>query len=109
MSAYNVVTASVQCPNCAEIAEQRIQFRFGNTWQHEYAIGDKLQWNGNDVGKAGLTKVIASGAGEECPICHTYGRPYIVIIERDVITSVEGAPEGPTHTTNGELYEVVEE
>jgi hypothetical protein len=52
---------------------------------------------------------MASGAGEECPICHTYGQPYIVIIERDVITSVEGAPEGATHTTNGELYEVVEE
>jgi hypothetical protein len=108
MGAFNQLRAEARCPNCDETSEQLIQFRFGDTWQFEYAIGDTLRWGGNDVGPPGLTKVLVSGAGEECPVCHSRGEDFQVVIESDVITAVEDAPEGPPSITDGELFRLAE-
>ena len=76
MRAFNRLRAEVRCPNCGSTGEQFIQFKFGDVWQHDYRLGDTLTWGGNDVGRPGLTKVIVSGAGEECPMCHSRGENF---------------------------------
>lgn len=109
MSAYNRLRVQARCPNCGKTSEQVIQFKFGDTWLHEYSLGDSLRWGGNDIGRPGLGRVSVSGSGEECPVCHNRGEDFSVVIERDVIASVEDAPEGPPPVTDGELYLVEEE
>lgn len=108
MSAFNRLRAGVRCPNCGNTAEQVIQFKFGDVWQHDYQLGDVLRWGGNDVGRPGLAKVSVSGAGEECPVCHSRGEGFSVVVEADVLASVEAAREGPPPMTDGELFTIVE-
>jgi hypothetical protein len=109
MSAFNRLRARARCPNCGQVSEQVIQFKFGDAWQYEYAVGDALRWGGNDIGRPGLGKVIVFGAGEECPVCHRRGEDFSVVVERDVITGVEEAPDGPPAMTNGELFHIAED
>jgi hypothetical protein len=109
MGAYNIVRASVRCPNCGHTSEQAIQFKFGDTRLYEYTIGDTLRWGGNDIGRPGIRKVAVAGASEECPVCRARELDFSVIIERDIVVAVEQAPEGPAPVTAGELYLVVEE
>lgn len=108
MGAFNRLRAEARCPNCGEMTEQVIQFKFGDTWQHDYAIGDTLRWGGNDIGRAGLGKVMVLGAAEECPVCHSCGEDFVVVIERDVLMTVEEPPEGPPRLTDGALFAIVE-
>lgn len=88
MGAYNVLKIDVQCINCDNVFEGRIQFKFGDTWQNVYSIGEKIKWGGADIGEPGYDKVKVYGVLEEdrCPIC---GIPleyeYDIIIERDII------------------------
>jgi len=109
MSAYNRLRAVARCPNCGETSEQVIQFKFGDAWLTEYAIGDTLRWGGNDIGRPGVKKVIVLGAGEECPVCHRRGEDFSVVIERDVLTAVDAAPAGPPPMTDGELFAIVDD
>lgn len=109
MSVYNRLRAEARCPNCGETSQQVIQFKFGDTWLDEYALGDSLRWGGNDIGRPGIKKVIVRGAGEECPVCHSGGEDFSVVVERDVLTAVEEAPEGPPPMTDGELFSIVED
>ena len=41
---------SVECSNCHQTVEKAIQFKYGDCWQHDYTIGDRLAWGGNDRG-----------------------------------------------------------
>jgi hypothetical protein len=45
MSAYNtvVLAAEVQCPRCGSLIRRRVQFKYGDTRQHDYAIGDRIR------------------------------------------------------------------
>jgi hypothetical protein len=108
MSAFNTVRAKVECPNCHQRVEQGIQFKYGDTWQIEYALGDEIRWGGNDIGLRGAGRVTVHGGGEGCPSCHVIGADYVVVIEHDVLISVEPAPPGPPPTTDGELYRIEE-
>jgi hypothetical protein len=96
MGAYNVVTADVACPACAVVCAVRVQFKHGDTWQHEYAIGDSLRWGGNDIGQPQDGLVIADGASEGCPRCNHEGDFEVWIrggvIER--VRSSSGTPDG---------------
>ena len=109
MSAYNRLRAEARCPNCGVTSQQVIQFKFGDTWLCDYALGDLLRWGGNDIGRPEIAKVIVRGAGEECPVCHSRGEEFAVIVERDVITAVEEAPEGTPRMTDGELFSIIED
>lgn len=109
MSAFNRLHAQVRCPSCGNTPEQVIQFKFGDVWQHDYQLGDVLRWGGNDIGRPELAKVIVSGSGEECPVCHARGEDYVVVVESDVLAAVDAAPEGPPPMTDGELFAIVED
>ena len=109
MSAYKTLHAVIECPACGNRSEQVLQFKFGETRQHKYAIGDKLRWGHNNVGRPGLTRVEVSAVTEACPVCNTSGQDFVVTIEDDTITGVERAPKAPPPVTDGELYQVIEE
>ncbi|MGI8615690.1 MAG: hypothetical protein ACR2L4_02750 [Actinomycetota bacterium] len=95
MGAFNTVHAKVECSNCHHTVEKAIQFKYGDCWQHDYAIGDKLAWGGNDKGEPGVPRVRVRAIAEACPDCgFKFGEWYDVIIERDVITAVQRQPDG---------------
>jgi hypothetical protein len=50
MSAFNILNIFDRCPVCWVAGNFDVQFKYGNTWQFHYKIGDKLKWGGNDVG-----------------------------------------------------------
>lgn len=89
MSAYNTITVSRTCPNCAKLVDFEIQFRYGDTWQHTYRLGDTLRWGGNDVGTPDVERVRVEGIAEPCPSCGVADLEYWVLLERDVICDVE--------------------
>ncbi|WP_346320605.1 hypothetical protein [Chitinophaga sp. YIM B06452] len=90
MGAFNILEAMVVCINCGHTYEGRIQYKFGNTFQYHYKIGDKIRWGGNDKGIPGLARVRAYGIVETiCPNClEDTENLYDVIIEKDVITGI---------------------
>lgn len=100
MSAFNTIEASASCPRCKRTAEFGVQFKYGNTWQHSYRVGDSLRWGGNDVGIPGRKRVLVEGIGGPCPHCGADNLDFDVVIEDDKIvgiTPVQGdrPPTGP--------------
>jgi hypothetical protein len=70
MSAFNTVKAKAKCPQCSAVVNVVVQFKYGNTWQHEYNLGDILRWGGNDVGDPKARLVIVDGVAEgACSHC----------------------------------------
>jgi len=90
MGAFNTVKAEGDCPFCGYHAEWTVQFKYGNCWQFEYRIGQKIHWGGNKKGRNVGGSVRTDGIVEEAyPNC---GREYIdaaVYFLDNVITRVE--------------------
>jgi phage FluMu protein Com len=87
MGAFNTLKASTLCPQCKTLVPLKFQFKFGDTWQYEYVIGDILSWGGNDYGKSGLSEVMVQAFSEECPNCKSESE-YIIHVESDVLIGV---------------------
>lgn len=68
MRAFNVLVEERSCPNCGVLVTLEIQFKYGDTSQYRYRIGDAVRWGGNDIGRDGFPLVVASGIAE-CPRC----------------------------------------
>jgi hypothetical protein len=64
MSAFNTVVVSHIDPETGQAIPLRIQFKFGDTWQHEYQVGDRIKWGGNDIGPQDAKYVVVDGALE---------------------------------------------
>lgn len=71
MGLFSILTAPVACRSCQQIYAERIQFKFGDLWRHEYALGDALIWNNNNEGEPGSPHVVVLGISEldACPRC----------------------------------------
>lgn len=93
MGAFNVVHADVACLRCGTESRVGVQFKYGSTWQHEYAIGDALLWGGNDSGTPGHHRVVVDGAvAGPCPSCDFDGDWYAYVqLQDDKIVAVEPA------------------
>lgn len=105
MGAYNEVKAEVVCPNCRNRVLVWVQFKFGDTAQHKYAMGDTLSWGGNDVGVSGLRQVLVQGEGTHCPICGFDGDwPVVVVVESDVLSSAETELGGSVFAGNDDGF-----
>lgn len=93
MGNYNALTTMVKCSECGNIYEGKIQFRYGDTRQHSYHIGDKLAWGGNDVGRPGAKHVKVYGILENdlCNVCGKQCTPneFDIDVRGDIIQSVE--------------------
>lgn len=64
MSAFNTVIVPTVDPGTGQTTHVRVQFKFGDTWQHEYVIGDRIQWGGNDIGPRDARHVVVDGCLE---------------------------------------------
>ncbi len=91
MSAFNTVSTSAPCPQCGRTINVRVQFKYGDTWQHAYKLHDKLAWGGNDVGLPGKRHVVVDGVAETpCPLCgYDDEWNFYVHIKDDEIDQVE--------------------
>jgi hypothetical protein len=111
MSAYNTVVLPTEetCPNCGSAIRRRVQFKYGDTWQHDYAVGDRIVWGGNDVGKpAKLVKAL--GYPEDCPVCgYDLGGVFDVIVRDGIIEDVVPGSTQPYIDADNASYIVVEE
>ena len=88
MSAFNTVETLTVCPVCAAEGRFEVQFKYGDTWQHHYQVGEPLRWGGNDVGVRGAALVVVDGIGGPCLNC---GADFIesdVVIVDNIIESV---------------------
>ncbi len=64
MGAFNTVRLSWHNPQSGEAVDVTVQFKYGDTWQYEYNIGDVLRWGGNDNGIKDARRVVVDGALE---------------------------------------------
>lgn len=94
MSAFNTVSGLASCPNCNNSNQFDVQFKYGDTWQHSYGLGDRIRWGGNDVGIQGIKKVLVEGIGGPCLHCGMDNLVFQVLIENDLIISIEPLQEG---------------
>ncbi|SRR5260370_18563935 len=91
MSAYNDVIAreEEECPRCDSKIRRTVEFKYADTWQHRYEIGDHTGWGGNDVGKPGHKVVVVEGSADGCPVCgHVPDKTYDITTRDDVIECV---------------------
>jgi hypothetical protein len=92
MGAFNTVSGTVPCPSCGAVVDVEVQFKYGNTWQFAYKIGEKLRWGGLDVGGPGLGHVVVDGVVEQiCPKCALDEWEVYVHVENDRIIRIENA------------------
>jgi hypothetical protein len=111
MSAFNTVRVSAECPQCRSSVEVRVQFKYGDTWQHEYNVGDVLQWGGNDIGSPGSRQVVVDGEAETpCANCGFDDMwEFYVFVECDKITKVLPADGSYDFGAAGRTYIVLQE
>jgi predicted RNA-binding Zn-ribbon protein involved in translation (DUF1610 family) len=89
MGAFNTVTLS-NCPSCGHDVRFVIQFKFGDTYQRAYSVGDELKWGGNDIGPSNTSHVVVDGVAETpCPSCGS--EDFYLHVERDRLVKVEVA------------------
>lgn len=111
MSSFNVLITEVTCPNCGKKHEARIQFKFGNTWQLQYKIGDTVTWGGNDIGSPDFNEVKAYGIIEStrCPYCNEQNivEEYDILIKKNVIMGISPMASMENYLgENGEYFVV---
>lgn len=107
MSAYNTVAVQEYCPHCQADADIAVQFKYGDTWQYTYHIGDALRWGGNDVGQSGVRRVVVDGVAEACPRCHkplSQEPDYYVYLENDKIVTVQQSTGEHDFLHQGQTY-----
>lgn len=92
MGSFNTLYCHVNCSYCGHEQEALIQFKYGNTWQFKYHIGDVIQWGGNDIGNQHLQSVMAYGIVEStvCINCNKNVLPeeYDITIDSNTITGI---------------------
>ena len=98
MGAFNTLTTETICPVCNHKVIFDIQFKYGNTWQYQYKLGQKITWGGNDIGVPNKKKVLVEGIGGPCSNCKTDFLEFKKIISSDRITEVI-----PLKETSGDL------
>lgn len=89
MGVFNTVRGVANCPSCGHGVEVVAQFQYGDTWLHEYRIGDRLQWGGNQVGEPGAKRAIVDAWAEGCSWCGYQGDWRLhLIVENDILTAL---------------------
>lgn len=96
MSAFNVLTADSSCPNCGRTATFEVQFKYGDTWQHRYTLGQQVRWGGNDIGIPGQKYVHVEAIGGPCPYCGIDDLEFDINLVDDYITEL--VPIGMTRS-----------
>lgn len=71
MGAFNTVTLKrlIPCVRCGDTGYIDVQFKYGDTQQYHYVLGDCIVWGGNDVGEPEGGNVAVLGTPEYCKVC----------------------------------------
>jgi hypothetical protein len=109
MGAFNTVTVDQKCNRCGQNTTIKVQFKYGDVWQHQYRIGDVIRWYKNNIGKPGYKHVVADAISEECPNCGNSNQNYEVWLENDRIVKVIPASGKFDFVSEEETYIVLEE
>ena len=107
MSAFNLVEGEALCPKCNRTAEFDVQFKYGNTWQYSYRLGDRLKWGGNDIGSPRRKRVLVEGIGGPCPYCGADNLDFDIMVEDDKLIGIEPV-QGVRTTSHPEGFIVLE-
>jgi len=107
MSAFNTVHFRGPCPTCRAVVPLVVQFKYGDCYQHKYAIGEALRWGGNDVGRPEARWVVVDGAGESCTRCGS-DSDFYVFISADHISSVESTSDIYDFVSSSDSFIVLE-
>ena len=87
MGRCNTLFVESICSSCYSKTTLKIQFMYGEIWDHIYRLGDEIWWGTNNVGVPGEKQVVIDGEAEECDSCGETV-DYLVFIEGDVIKSI---------------------
>jgi hypothetical protein len=66
----------------------KIQFRYGEIWDHIYSLEDEIRWGYENAGEQGKKLVVLDGEAEPCDSCDETV-DYLVFVENDVIKTVK--------------------
>src|SRR5262249_30183452 len=90
MGAFNTIKAESACPFCGKTQVWTIQFKYGNCWQFEYKIGDKLRWGGNKKGRKVNGNIRTEGIAEgSCINCSRNFINAAVYVSDNILQKVE--------------------
>lgn len=93
MSLFNTLKTQVSCLSCGAVTLQNIQFKYGDTYQHEYSLGDEILWSNsqpnNDWGCASDEHVVVEGLGEKCSTCLGSFPVFDIFVRKNVIEKVK--------------------
>jgi hypothetical protein len=111
MGLFNTLLTALPCPNCSDIIEKQIQFKYGDTRLNEYRIGDRLRWGSNNEGQPGYKKVKVWATGVHCPICgyDPEWDEYEILIENDILISVTSLLNWDEYLAERKTYIVINE
>ncbi|HEY3329121.1 MAG TPA: hypothetical protein VGK19_03795 [Capsulimonadaceae bacterium] len=101
MGSFNILNARTACAVCRNVVDFEIQFKYGHTRQIGYNLGDKLVWNGNNVGEPGYENVLIAGIAGPCPSCATDYIYFLIEIAKDRIVSVVSVIDDPEEGLTG--------
>ena len=89
MSLFNSLRVKASCPSCGAEMSQNIQFQYGDTYQHEYKIGDEILWSNsepsNDWGCSSDEYVVIEGLGENCGNCAGLFPVFDVFVKENIL------------------------
>jgi uncharacterized membrane protein len=110
MSAYNILTCDIKCSQCKNHYQGQLQFKYGDTWQFTYEIGDKIKWGGNDIGLENKkVKVYGILESDKCPACREENKnsEYDIFVENGYISKVEPIESLEDYSENDGNYKVI--
>lgn len=107
MGAFNVLQVRASCPSCEEEVDLRLQFKYGDTWQLEYEVGDELRWGGNDIGTPSAARVVLDAPAEPCPNCGFQG-DFEIFVENGRISKVQLASHAYNFAAHHESFIVLD-
>lgn len=61
MGAFNTVHIRWRNSQTSEVLDINVQFKYGDTWQHDYRVGDVIKWGGNDIGHKNARRAVVDG------------------------------------------------
>jgi hypothetical protein len=105
MPAFNTVLWTAKCSACGRAVDREVQFRFGEVWQYDYVIGDRLEW-GSGKRPAG-SRVLVDGYALPCPSCSFELGECEILVRDDMLEGVR--PPSGTYHFGSDDYIVLDE
>ncbi len=112
MSAFNILRAECLCSSCQKKYSAILQFKYGECWQHEYLIGQKIKWGANNIGIPNVQKAKVFGILEN-DICNACGEAnndneFDILVQNDTIEKIEPLTNYEDYIEMDGCYQIIE-